>query len=170
MILAIDPSLTATGYALFAEDRSLIEAGRIKAPVQAKGKKLPASKRADIIVGDICVLASGLPVVPHTVIEIPSAHVNKRRHGGGGAGLARYGYLTGRVVQAVIELDGVVEQVEPEQWIGKAHGVPRSKADRIALAARAWPRYDPDKDKGGDIADALLLGRWAAGRVCAPPL
>ena len=159
-LLSIDPSSTCTGYAVFRNKR-LVDAGLLK----PTNRKDPPTKRIVEMVAELQgVLHEKKPKV--AVVEITSGKVNTRRHGGSGAGLAIYGMAVGAMWQSLREylvwgkIEGEVVCVPENDWIRHRAKGQKSKAARIAEVAACHKKYDPDKDKGGDAADAILLGEW----------
>jgi len=148
-ILSIDPSLTCCGWAIFDRHHAkLLHVGRI---IPGDSKK-PLAKRLERI-------AEGLTDLPtdsfdRVVIEVPSGHVGRNRHGGGGAGLSLYGLAVGYVIGVTKSL-GPPALVKENDW---TNGVP--KKTRTLVIQRTVPRYKSIPDPGGDIADAIGLGQW----------
>lgn len=150
-ILTLDPSSTAIGYC-FGREGSVLDAGVV---TPAK-KSAPAIQRIESMADQLGELITG-SCIQRVVIEMPSKHVNRGRHGGSGAGLAVYGMAVGFVWGRVQSwgLGSNVDLVDPETW---THG--RAKAMRILRVQAELPGYDPAKDKGGDCADAVCLMWW----------
>ncbi len=147
-ILALDPSSSRTGYALMRTSGQLVEAGLFK-PGKATD---PATARIEVMGCELSLLLTAI-VVACTVIEISSGKVGKR-HGGGGAGLATYGMAVG-YLWAVASRHGPVVCVPENLW---TRG--QEKKKRQAEIAMAFRQYKPATDPGGDIADAIGLGRY----------
>lgn len=152
-ILSLDPSSTCCGYAVMTSADRAEEFGILTPEKAAASYEIRAMSLARQI------HAAALEVTPEAVvIEIPSRHVNHRRNGGNGAGIAQYAFAAGF---AAGKLDGHVDlrMFRADEWTGE---VP--KPDRIA-ALRVWCRqYNREAakgfDTGGDAGDALSLGRW----------
>lgn len=93
------------------------------------------------------------------VIEVPSSHVNKKRHKGGGAGLAIYGLAVGHIrrecLAFVAGTDKQLIDVDSQDW---TQGT--TKYHRQGIVACQFPQYIPSEDPGGDVADAIALGVW----------
>lgn len=148
MLLSLDPSSMAIGYALFRDCGSLASAGVIR-------PTLPAEFAARC--RDICRTLFTVPGVrdaDEAVIEFARAFARGR----GGMKTARVlGFALGMVYGAVLELLPAerVHFVEPRDWTGN-----RSKAARTRLLAAELRGYDRSKDWGMDAADAIGLGRW----------
>ena len=90
------------------------------------------------------------------VIEIPSGRVTTR-HGGGGLGLAKYGFAVGALYQALEMLWGDQVHAVDENWTGS-----RSKETRQKIAYKQYPPLKRIKDPGMDISDAVSLAVWWA--------
>lgn len=147
-ILSLDPSSTLTGYALMSGD-SIVSAGLLK----PHKRSAPARERVRHMAADLRVLIGELKP-DRIVIEVSSGHVSKR-HRGSGAGLAVYGYAVGYMA-AIAHAAGLeVAEVEENEW---TRGVPKPR--RIATIAALYPSYRADRDRGGDMADAIGLGSW----------
>ena len=152
-VLAIDPSITCTGYAVLTDSGDRLVAGGLIKP-----------KRTDERMDKIryiceCVDRLVLDYTPDVaIIELTSGKVNRGRHTGGGAGLAVYGMCVGAVWKLLSNYDthqtfGVYEN----DWTKGKGG----KVKRKIICSLVYPnQYDPDKDSGGDLADAILIGRW----------
>lgn len=153
-ILGVDPSSTATGYALlWCGDARVLEAGLLK--VQARW---PVLKRVDAMVADLAGVLDEWDV-GRAVIEVPSGKVHRGRHGGGGAGLSLYGLAAGAMRQLLIARLGAeaVSSVTAEQWTGGK----RKQARNLLLAAEIGSYAAVrSSDRGGDVGDAIALGRW----------
>lgn len=154
ILLSLDPSSTITGFALLDERERLIKAAVFQ---PNKRNDLPLV-RIDTMCAD---LGNTLQTfAPDTIVmEIPSQHVNKGRHTGGGAGLATYGLAVGHYRQELRSYcdgtDKTLVCVEPETWTNG-----RNKRHRIEWVERIYPQYSIEVDPGGDIADAIALGVW----------
>lgn len=160
-IIAFDPSSKKTGYAVLdgLAPEHLIDAGILKPSSKAVG----TVERIDSLCADIpSLFKEHHPDA--AVVEITSGHVSFR-HKGGGAGLAIYGMAIWAVLAKCREcLDAkAVYAVEENTWTRR---VP--KARRAAGIAYTYPSYakvvagDAGRfqDAGGDVADAVGLGRW----------
>lgn len=88
------------------------------------------------------------------VIEVPSGKVGLRAHGGGGSGLAVYGFATGAIWQ-VCRTRIEKTQAVTEAWTGG-----HSKERRRKVALKVYPGLANMKDPGYDISDATALGVW----------
>jgi hypothetical protein len=151
-VLSLDPSTTATGYAVLgrgARGPTLIECGVLT----ARKASSPAITR----VCEICDELGGL-VAQHSptcaVVETVAPNVYRRRPT---AGLLTYAMGVGMIYGTVRALlvGKPVFGIPPTTWTrGK------KKPDRIACAAMMFPSYDPSQDPGGDAGDAIGLGCW----------
>lgn len=153
-ILAIDPSSTKTGFALFDEDENLIDAGILK-PNKTTDC---AAYRIEAMCKDFRALLDQYEPA-FIVIEWTSGKVGRKRHKGGGAGLAIYGIAIGALWRVAEQwcsdnIGDVVRILENEWTAGK------SKKERFEIISTLYPKIDLSKDTGGDIADAIGLGMW----------
>ena len=156
VLLSLDPGSIITGYAIFRQG-ALHEAGRITAKSRSD---CPMLRLEDICRSLGFILRDWSPEI--VVIETTSGKVAQRRHKGAGAGLAVYGMAVGAIWATVrswaIRIDGTGERIKaiPENlWTG---GVP--KATRVAVTMATEKAYQLQADPGGDVADAIALGRW----------
>lgn len=151
-ILALDPSSTATGYAVLRDDGSLADAGLLK-PDRTRddaNTRIAAMHRALIE-----VLKEHTPA--HVVVEDTSGKVGHRGRARGmnGAGMAIHGKAVGYFICAVKAAGYVPECVLENVWTRQ---VP--KAVRQSRVAVAFPAYAGVSDPGGDVADAIGLADW----------
>lgn len=148
-VMALDPSSTRTGYCFMRIDESIIEAG-VLTPDK---RNAPPAYRIETMCRDLAGLLERIePDV--IVIEWTGGKVGRRRHKGGGAGLAVYGIAVGALWRTVVVKSPTktVELIEANEW---TRGVPKEK--RITFIRRLFKEYDPSKDPGGDVADAIGL-------------
>lgn len=158
-ILAIDPSSTRTGWALFRGGA-----------LQNFGAIGPFPRRFTVAqrVAEMCssVVTKCLLYDPDVVVfEWTSGKVGKT-HRGRGAGLAMHGVAIGAIWQAVVAwererfdakggIETPIELINENTW---TRAVP--KATRQHAVKTEYPQYHMMADKGGDIADAIGLGDW----------
>jgi len=118
-----------------------------------------ANRRIEVMGAELAALIRDVrPAV--IVVEDTSGKVGHNRHGGGGAGLAIYGKAIGYMT-AVANASGFpVAMVKENDW---TRGTP--KAIRTARVKQWVRNYDESKDPGGDMADAIGLGKWYAERA-----
>lgn len=152
-LLALDPSSTATGYALFQDDK-LLACGKFRG--RAKDRALLRCELMLAEVQGICLDHAPLDVV----IEMPGGKVHRRIAGRAPAGLDLYGMAAGMIYQGCNGLHPkavrAIHAVTPNEWTGG-----RGKAERAKLYGAMFRGvYDPAADKGLDIADAIGLGLW----------
>lgn len=170
-VLGLDPSSTRTGFGVLSVDGELLDAGYLK----PRSAKAPAMERIGDMLQDLDELLDRWRPL-EVAVEVPSQHVNTKRHEGGGAGLALYGFAAGtmwmlcRMVLGKLALEesgrgGGVYTVNPETW---TRGTPKS-VRRQEIAIR-FPQYaqalrNGQKDTGGDVSDGigLALWRWESG-------
>lgn len=161
LILAVDPSLTSTGWCLVnLADGELLEQGRI-VTAPRHGDLLTRLVRLTGALAVGALAAGRAERIAEAVVEVPSGKVHggrhRGRHGGGGAGLSTYGAASGAVCQLLVSVLGVerVVGVTAEEWAGKL-----GKWMRKQRAGWCQPEYDTHADPGGDVADALELAAW----------
>jgi Holliday junction resolvasome RuvABC endonuclease subunit len=157
MILSIDPSSSKTGYAAFDDVKHIAECGVLVADRADSSRERRRSMVKRVV--ELCDEFDPDAVV----IEVPDGKVHAwgQKHNMGV--LSIYGMAVGAIVQAVDDWfeqrdmgDRGVVEAKVNAWTGG------SKKSHRAVAARSlFPdHYDPDKDAGGDIADAVMLGVW----------
>ena len=155
-ILAIDPSLTCTGWAVVAGER-LIECGRI---LLGRGS---TARRAHTLYRRLAQICLGFSPPHYVVIEVPSGKV-ARRMGGIGAGLTTYGMAVGATIVAVCaSCKGGAYSVicMDESW---TRGIPKFR--RQTQIAALYPGYAGGPlDPGGDMSDAIGLALYARDRL-----
>ena len=147
-LLAIDPSSTKTGYAVMADSMTLLDAGFLK-PDKTRDPAIMRIAAMTKQLGE--VLDEWQP--GKVLVEMPSAHAAGRLQGRA-TGLAIYGFAAGAMWRACHAVTDT-EVVDAQVW---TRGV--SKLKRQQLICMAFPQYDSEKDKGGDIADAIGLAVW----------
>lgn len=154
-ILALDPASRITGWAAMASATEVIEGGLIASGNTA----LAPWERCYAMRHDLRKLLTEFRP-RRVIVEWPSVHVAARRHAGGGAGLAIYGAAVGELTAEAefhCEMDPTcaVVCVDAETWTNR---VPK-KTRQSAIEA-LYDCYDRKTDPGGDLADAIALGRW----------
>lgn len=156
MILALDPSSTCIGYALFAHDGVLFDAGRIRPP-SAKADPL---NRAQKMFDDVADLVKNSGTIHAVVVEIPSGKVHRAGRGRGmnGAGLSTYGMAVGYLIGRLVSRDDVCDRIYPVDCNVWTRG--GSKEGRQSSVKARHKTYDPAKDSGMDTSDAICLGEW----------
>lgn len=160
-ILALDPSSTCTGYAVMDGPGGVLDAGLLKGERSGDGSEA----RIEAMVGAVREL-----IGEHTpgvvVIEMPSGKVGSGQRKGASASLTIYGVAAGEIRRAVkmtlpAELAGPRESrvvsISEREWTRRL-----SKKTRQAAIAGLFPGYAAGMglDGGGDMADAIGLGRW----------
>lgn len=152
MILSLDPSSTATGYAIF-DGMKIEEAGVLKGHY-----KDPALKRSIDMATDALVLSLN-PKIETVLVEMPSGGPGTGSRQGATTSLIIYGVAAGIIYGRLHELaksqSWKLEAVPVETWTKGW----KKKTRQAAVMAR-FPDYDATKDKGLDCADALALGWW----------
>lgn len=164
-LLAIDPSLTCTGWAVMESADSVIAHGT------ATPKAGPIQDRIDELCADLEQLAIG-HLVGAVVIETPAMNMRGGRDRAVTSGAA-YGFCAGQVFRA-LKAEGVqrgftVYGTSATDWtksLGSA--VRRTRGDTYKLnRVRAVEYMIPSlkgglgvKSKAGNVADAILIGRW----------
>ncbi len=124
---------------------------------------VPTTHRIDEL---IHTLGDWLKLYPDAqfAIEITSGKTSSR-HGGSGAGLGTYGMAVGHVARWAIcnTSHDRVHQVYENDWTRGS-----KKERRKAHAEYAYPLYKEnwsEKDKGGDISDAIMLGDYTMNLI-----
>jgi len=185
-VLTLDPSSTCIGYAVLIglESADLCDTGTITPPnkagmaapaigltgaewanILAMGH--PAIARTMAMLGDVSdVVAEHRPDV--VVVEIPSGKAGTGSKRGAKASLAVYGLAAGVIYAAATcfahEVSAYAIPVDERTWtklprIKSQRGDP--KAGRQFYLQAVYPgQYDPDKDRGCDAGDAILIARW----------
>lgn len=152
-VIGIDPSVTCTGVVVVT-----IDAGKITIVgaenIRPARSCTTTTERIDSVMRDLDgLVADHLPEV--AVVEMPSKHAGAR-HTGGGAGLASYGRMVGRVEEYLLwKRINVVRPSVDELWRGQ------TKATRQAGLRVAYPEL---QRASHDILDAFSLILWAHER------
>lgn len=149
-ILAIDPSSSIVGYALMEGPFSYIDAGRLT-PDRSTYNAITRIRSLASQLHDVIAELKPLTII----IEWPCPHMHRGRQGGG-HGMTTYGSAAGYMLATIDLFVGVqIETIDEQLWTkGK------KKARRTEAIRQLFPAYAKCKDSGGDIADALGLGRW----------
>jgi len=150
-LIAIDPSSTRTGYALF-DRRGVVDAGFLR-PDRTKDR---ADRRVRAMARDLVDLIEEWgPRVG--VIEIPSGAPGRGSRRGGKTSLIVYGFAAGALYGVMLTALARVHPVLETIW---TRGQP--KARRVVSVATRYPQYlaAADRDRGRDVADAIGLGDW----------
>ena len=155
-ILSLDPGIEITGWACM-DGLRLLEC----ATIRPFDNREHATDRINGICAGLLRLLSELgPAV--VLIEWDSGHVNRKRHKGGGAGLATHGAVTAALWREAVHWargrqGAEVVPVDENLW---TRGVPK---DVRALAVAAeYVTYPQESDIGCNIADAIGLAVWWA--------
>ncbi|KKL85163.1 hypothetical protein LCGC14_1957520 [marine sediment metagenome] len=153
--LVLDPACQVTGYAIVREDLTVAEAGLIR-----PRRKDPFTDRVDYICEEVRKLLD-VDNFDRVIVEIPSGKVGAR-HGGGGAGLPRYGFAVGAVWRECFKSGVPRIAVTENEWTRRPGQWPKSKRQRSLDLAACCPEYRRAiaQDPGFDMADAIGLGRW----------
>lgn len=165
--IAFDPSLTATGYAVghrYGARVQLVEAGVLGRMTRAQVKASTIAERCRLIYDDaIGLMRSTQPAA--VVIETPAPkqpQVDRIAKG-----QARYGMAVGAALAAAWryrdERSGAVDVItsDADDW---TRG--QKKENRQLVIIDQFPEYDPKRDSGLNISDAIgLLCWWAEGQM-----
>lgn len=148
-VMGIDPSLTATGYAVLDGPGALVEAGIIT-PTPQRGDVLRRCKSIESQVRAAWCDAKG----PQAVIEMPGKRPPRGLRMQARVGQANYGVLCGFLFRAL--RPDILTPIPADEW------TTISKARRVTQVAALFPQYREQmgKDKGGDVADAIALALW----------
>lgn len=179
MLLALDPSSTCTGYAFITglEARDLVDAGRVLPNMNIKSlghlseierawlsrSELYPVRRVESMLPDVAELLTraGLSCV---AVETPSGRIGSGAKAGARGSLTTYGMAAGRFYQFVRDRApaGVpVLAVTERMWTAGQGGKEKRALTIYALYAQYRAASEAGKDKGGDVADAIGIGRWA---------
>jgi hypothetical protein len=157
LVIALDPSSRICGYAVLSRRRALVDAGSITPAARGDASWDRIHGMCDDLVTLLDLHEPGT-----ILIEWTKGKVNKKRHGGLGAGLAVYGCGVGAIARECVRwartrTGVVVVPIFENDW---TRGQP--KHDRQLAIAAAYPDYAPHlaADDGGDIADAIGLADW----------
>jgi len=160
LIFSLDPGSKKTGWAVMGARKQLIQAGLLLPDKQSTAPEFRIHRMCEDLRN---LLDEVQPAV--ILIEWTSGKVGKKRHGGQGAGLAIYGISVGslwrevlawrRALPAEQQLEVKVELILENTWCRSV-----TKRKRIDAVSMAFPQYNPEKDRGGDIADAIGLNVW----------
>lgn len=157
-LLAIDPSSRSIGWSFFVV-RGLSKKLPSDPEIVVKGAGIITERGADVLNRVVRIIDRIDEVIEvmepsNVVIEVPSGKV-VARHGGGGSGLAVYGFATGAIWQVCRSRGTSKTQAVTEAWTGG-----HSKERRRKVALKAYPALADLKDPGYDISDAVALGVW----------
>ncbi len=169
-VFSLDPGSKQTGWAVLDTDEHLLDAGLLL-PDRTRDD---AGERLEAMMRDLVrLLVQHQPAV--IVIEWTSGKVNTNRHKGGGAGLAIYGVAVGALWATCLEWAEIsrtagrpcqVVRLPENEWTA---GRPkqrrsiggRAAVSRVDLIEHRFPQqYIPEKDPGGDVADAIGVNLW----------
>ena len=170
-ILAFDPSLTCTGWAVLEDDKTThgryILSGYIT--TTAKGELCERLMDLAHSIGERARL-----MTPDTIIIETPASTGRAPRGQSFRGTAMTSPIYGAAVGACIVACGgrgfKISGVPSDEWTRAR--IPSSRGDcykgaRVKYAAECWG-LDPDsmgpKTIAGNIADALLIARWRLWR------
>jgi Holliday junction resolvasome RuvABC endonuclease subunit len=157
VIVSIDPSSSIIGYAIMAGLRpeQLLDGGLIR-PTPAK---LGLFERVAQFAQELqAIIGEHEPEA--VVFEVSLTSHGRANDRGGAATLGIYGFAVGYLYR-VLQSAGVrLDPVEAVEWTGRVKKAKRS----ATIAALYGRRYDAKRDRGGDLADAIGVGRWWLGR------
>ena len=156
ILLALDPSSTCTGYAVFNGEK-LDETGLLR-PSASHG----AERRTAQIVDDLRELLDAIQPTD-IVIEVPSRYPGTGSQAGATGRLAIYGMAVGeirRVCKDWVNSNGTkptIHSVDERMW---TKGKSKAKRQRAIMLAYPQTRNMIGTDRGGDAFDAVGLGSW----------
>jgi Holliday junction resolvasome RuvABC endonuclease subunit len=161
-ILSLDPSSTCTGWAVLKPGEVYVASGRLL-PVPVRGVPKgyePYQRIASMCQGLVDLLGHYQPGT--IVIEFTSGK-RAGRLGTNVSGLAIYGAAVGAIWREAVNWAdhnaSCVKGVLENEWTGSRPKFSRGRTvGRVVIAAAMFRNYDPEADKGGDEADALMLG------------
>jgi hypothetical protein len=154
IVAGIDPSATCTGVVV----AEVVEKGlRILKAVNVRPARScrTATERIDAVASGVSGILLQTPI-HDVIVEMPSAHVCAR-HAGGGAGLATYGRVVGRIEE--IAMAAAVDHVYRPGVDDLYRGRPKSaRHEGLRLA---FPEL---RRASHDVLDAFSLIVWWAGQ------
>lgn len=150
--LTLDPSSSATGWAIF-DGRGGVKSFGVLRPIRSAS---PIARIDQMVRKAVHLCMDHKPVL--VVLELASGRVH-RSHKGGGSGLTMLGAAQGAMRQAVRDLGFPVEVVSELEWTGRI-----DKEVRAGRIRMEFPEYrafaKAGHDNGFDAADAIGLGLW----------
>ena len=176
-VLALDPSSTCTGWAVLdgLERDELIDGGLIK-PSASKflDKAAPEAKHDDLLkwysqgplassrrmietLGDVLPLFDEYKP-DRVAVEVPSGKAGTGSKWGAKGSLTTYGMAAGAVWAYCLAIQpGKTVAINERMWtVGQT-----SKQGRAYTHESLYPgRYRANIDPGGDLSDAIGIGRW----------
>jgi Holliday junction resolvasome RuvABC endonuclease subunit len=169
LILSLDPSSTCTGWALLRPGEVYVASGRLlPSRVKVEPKALEPYYRIDAM----CLALRKLldQWRPRYIIMEWTSGKRAARLGQNVSHLAIYGAAVGALWREAVHwtaywtdqgVPAAVEGVLENDWTGGRPKRTNSKhVGRVEMAAAMFRQYDAQQDKGGDEADALMLGVW----------
>jgi Holliday junction resolvasome RuvABC endonuclease subunit len=151
MILSLDPSTTALGWAI-GEHGEVVAAGVIKPP--AKDDWI---KRLHVMSATLTnkLNTGGKPFPERVIIESPDGKIHARNRASGGQGASKYGFAVGMFYGAFAAHDVPVEAISVNEWTRGKPKERRAREIEIILT-----RIDFGKDPGLDAHDAAAMLQW----------
>lgn len=159
MILAIDPSSKRCGYAVL---RDLSQGGLVDGGLLVpRPTDLPVLDRVRQFGVDLREILEEFPPasLDAIVFEVSLSAHGHARDRGASAFLGVYGLAVGYLLHAVEALANnleLVQTVDATVWTKK---IPKQKRTKV-VADYYGGTYDGRGDPGGDVADAIGVGRW----------
>lgn len=152
MLLAIDPSMTMTGYAVLDGPRRIVEAGVFRPRGKGQVTRLASmmlDARSLFVVHD----------VQDVVVELPGTyHIAAKQGRRSAVNLPWYGVAVGSFLFGIMDH---AHGVSVSQWAAKFPKGDRDKANRVALVKSLFPGVELGaKSVAGNVADAILMGVW----------
>jgi len=151
--LVVDPGSLVTGYAVMNGKSEILDAGKFLPNKTRDPNYLRIDTICDQFEQEIISIQPD-----YVVIEWTAGKINKSRHKGGGSGISIYGIAIGALWRTALHTHSDREKViiiAENVW---TKGIPKAK--RMANIGLIYPQYNPDLDTGGDVADAIGLGRF----------
>jgi len=169
-IFSLDPGSKQSGWAVLAyPGEALLDAGLL---LPARTRDNPAARLTAMKQDLVPLLNQHVPSV--IVIEWTSGKVVQSRHGGGGAGLPIYGVAVGALWQvceywaatrAEFGAKCEIVLIPENEWTQGRPKIRRQIGGKAALSRvdiiqHLYREYEPEKDPGGDVADAIGVNLW----------
>ncbi len=163
MILSLDPSSTCTGWAVMDYGEQYIASGFLSPPtVQVEPTALEAYYRIDAMCLSLRKLLDQYK--PQEIVMEWTSGKRAARLGQNVSHLAIYGVAVGAIWREAVNWTAYwTDKGTPcavASYLENTWTKGQPKGHRIQIAQAMFPQYDPERDSGGDEADAIMLNVW----------